>query len=129
MNSANTAQKLQPKYFYPLAVWALLIFTASSIHGTSLPPLDLWSADKFIHSGVFAVLALFSYRAFAHYGDVYKKGAVWIMGMSLLFSLFYGASDEMHQMFVPNRNASAFDFLADAIGIAAAHLYYFFRQN
>lgn len=129
MNSENTAQRLQLKYVYPLVTWALLIFISSSIHGTSLPPLDMWSADKFIHSGVFGVLAFFSYRALAHYGNLKKKTTAWIMGVSILFCLLYAVLDETHQMFVPNRFASIFDFLADAIGIAIVHLYCFFRRN
>jgi VanZ family protein len=116
------------RYFYLLIGWMILIFIASSIPGTSLPPLDIWSADKWIHSGVFGVLAFFSFQAFRHYGQFKNKTLTWTMACSLALCLVYGISDETHQMVVPNRDASAFDFMADAIGIAAVHGYCFFRK-
>lgn len=129
MKTENAAENLQPKYVYPLAVWAILIFISSSIPGTSLPPLDMWSADKLIHSGVFGILAFFSCRAFAHYGNVRSKEKTWVISLSIIFCLVYAALDETHQMFVPNRDASALDLLADALGIAAVHMYWFFRRH
>lgn len=39
--------------------------------------------------------------------------AVW---MILLFCLAYGATDELHQLAVPGRFASIYDWIADGIG-------------
>ncbi len=36
---------------------------------------------------------------------------------SLVFSLAYAASDEVHQSFVPGREMSLMDWVADAVGI------------
>lgn len=52
-----------------------------------------------------------------------------MISMSVLFCLLYAVSDEVHQMFVPNRDASKFDFIADAFGIAVVHVYCFFRRS
>ena len=38
------------------------------------------------------------------------------MGCALVLSVFYGLTDEFHQMFVPGRVADLFDLLADAGG-------------
>lgn len=48
------------------------------------------------------------------------------------FSLAYAASDEVHQSFVPGRNASITDWAADAVGILiTSYIYYMksFRQR
>lgn len=120
---------LEIKYFIPLIVWAVIIFISSSIEGPSLPPLDVWSADKLIHCGVYAVLAFTALRAFEHAGDVRNKHTRWVMGWSIIFCLAYGASDEMHQSFVTGRHASVLDFLADSAGVLAVHLYFYFRKS
>ena len=40
--------------------------------------------------------------------------------LAVIFATLYGASDEIHQIFVPARSADIFDFLADFIGASAA---------
>jgi VanZ family protein len=41
------------------------------------------------------------------------------------FSLTYAASDEVHQSFVPGREMSLMDWLADAVGILiSSYIYY-----
>lgn len=120
---------LEIKYFIPLIVWAVTIFISSSIEGPSLPPLDVWSADKLIHFGVYAVLAFTSLRAFKHAGDVRHKHTRWVMGWSIIFCLAYGASDEIHQSFVTGRHASILDLFADSIGVLVVHLYFYFHKS
>lgn len=120
-------KSIQFKYIMPVVVWAILIFIASSIPGTSLPDLGKWSADKFIHSGVFAVLAGLSFLAFEHYGTARSQSFWWYWVISFIFCLVYAASDEIHQLYVPNRSSEALDFLADSIGIVAVHGYKVFR--
>ncbi|RMF90618.1 MAG: teicoplanin resistance protein VanZ [Methanobacteriota archaeon] len=34
-----------------------------------------------------------------------------------LIGVFYGLTDEVHQLFVPGRTASPFDLMADAVGV------------
>jgi len=46
---------------------------------------------------------------------------------SMGFSLAYAASDEMHQSFVPGRDMSIMDWLADAIGILISGYVYYKR--
>ncbi|KAB2880536.1 hypothetical protein F9K33_05000 [bacterium] len=128
VNSDMSSESLKTKSFYPLIVWMIVIFISSSIEGSSLPLLDVWSLDKFVHTGVYAVLAFCSLRAFTHYGYARKKNIIWIIGWSLFFCLIYAASDEFHQSFVRGRYASALDFFADSIGVVAIHIYYFFRK-
>ena len=80
--------------------------------GISLPaPLD-----KVAHASVFGVLAYcfeLALRRTRHDLPMYRR-QLWIF---LAVALF-GLSDEWHQSFVPGRDSSAFDWLADALGAA-----------
>jgi len=42
----------------------------------------------------------------------------------ILFSIFYGITDEIHQYFVPGRSASLLDVGFDSIGILFSSLFY-----
>ena len=41
---------------------------------------------------------------------------------TLLLGTFYGVTDEIHQLFVPGRNSSVIDVMADALGVLIAVL-------
>lgn len=45
---------------------------------------------------------------------------------AIIFSSFFGLSDEIHQAFVPARDASAADFAADVTGSIAGSFIYFY---
>ena len=71
------------------------------------------------HIGAFFLLALFMMIASAR-----GKNIDWIF-FSLLFVVFYGVSDELHQFFVPGRDSSLKDVLFDSVGAAFAFLIYY----
>lgn len=98
------------------ARWILLvaymgvIFYLSHQPTLPLPPL-FPNADKLMHFGAYAVLGfLFSWAS--------GVGVFW----SVIFSSLYGISDEFHQSFVPGREVSAWDWLADSVGGLAGAL-------
>ena len=72
--------------------------------------------DKFLHTGAYWVMGLLSWRAFRHFG----MSASTLGLVSFLFCSLYGVSDEWHQSFVPGRESSAADWLADSFGAALA---------
>ncbi|HJV23766.1 MAG TPA: VanZ family protein [Holophagaceae bacterium] len=77
--------------------------------GISLPsPLD-----KVVHAAVYAALAFLLDWGLQARTDwpVYRRH-----GLVFLLLAAYGASDEWHQSFVPGRDASALDWLADVVG-------------
>jgi VanZ family protein len=39
-----------------------------------------------------------------------------VVAAAALFAIIYGATDELHQLFVPGRNADLYDVFADGIG-------------
>ena len=100
-------------YWLPILLYCLLIFIQSSFPASEhVPEFDF--SDKLLHVGAYAVLGFLLYRAFS----AMDKGAttVRLIAMSIFLTALYGASDEIHQYFVPSRSAEFLDFAADAIG-------------
>ena len=92
----------------PVAAWASLIFTFSSIPdlGTGLGSADL-VLRKLAHFAEFAVLGALLLRA------VGREAAAAVLGS------LYAATDEVHQMFVPGREAAPLDWAIDTAGVVA----------
>lgn len=104
------------RYWGPVCGYAGLIFYLSS---QSHPDQDLPSfidlfSDKVLHAVEYAVLGGLCYRAF-RWGTVesWRHGAV---PLAILLASLYGISDEVHQAFVPLRDSSWQDWLADSLG-------------
>lgn len=92
----------------PPLLWAAIIFALSS--QPTLPQLpDFLSWDKLQHTAGYLPGGLLLARALT--------GSNRGMLLAAAIGLAYGASDELHQMFVPGRNPSALDWCADALGI------------
>jgi VanZ family protein len=94
--------------------YAALIFWLSA-QPNPLPVLTDWLWDKAIHFaeyGALGALLLVSLRA----SSVAPRRALVV---AALLTSSYGASDEVHQAFVPQREADARDWVADTIGGAA----------
>lgn len=95
----------------PVVFYMAAIFYASSLAEVTLPP----GGDKPWHVIAYAGFGLLVARAFAG-GFVRPLGIAAAAG-AIGFGVAYGASDEIHQMFVPGRSAELADLVADAAGI------------
>lgn len=105
--------------------WMMLIFFLSS--QPSLPTPALFpGADLLAHAIVYAVLGVFLARSL-----VPSRVMTWrrIILLTVLVTV-YGATDEYHQLFVPGRDASGWDMLADGLGgfLAAWTLFWWDRR-
>lgn len=100
-----------------LAVYATVIFGLSA-QANPLPALTAHVWDKLLHLTEYAGLGLLlggvlGARREAGGGALdWRQVIVW----SALAGLLYGASDEIHQSFVPGRDAEFGDVAADALG-------------
>ncbi len=93
--------------------YAGFIFYLSSRPWKGLPSFPL--SDKLFHIVLYSILGallLWSLRT------TRLKGTPHIGYAALLAAAFYGLTDEIHQLFVPGREFSFFDLLADAAGAA-----------
>jgi VanZ family protein len=101
----------------PALAWAALIFFLSSRRTLPEPPGPLaW--DKLQHALGYAAGGFLLARA----AGVRGRG----LAVAIALGLLYGASDEVHQAFVPGRNSDVHDWLADAVGVVAGAFIYRF---
>jgi VanZ family protein len=92
------------------------IFAVSGGPGPQLPPGGHW--DKVLHAGAYAVMSALVTWAMTR-GRLREASARALLA-GFLIAAAYGATDELHQAFVPGRHSDAFDLIADASGALAA---------
>jgi VanZ family protein len=94
--------------------YAALIFYLSSLPNPEekIPLPDI--SDKWLHVLEYAVLGWLCFRAFRWAAP--DRPAHWAFIAAVVASSLYGLSDEIHQAFVPLRESSWLDSVADAIG-------------
>lgn len=115
------------KFWLPLILYAGLIFFVSSLQGNELKLPAFWNADKVLHMAAYAVFGLLVARV----AD-YKKPDMKLAGLAFWIiagTSLYGASDELHQYFVPLRTCTFGDWLADSLGGAAAFIIWRFWKS
>ena len=76
---------------------------------------------KFAHFFIFAALMFFVYHALFRTRSHHRLSAV----LPFVFCLLYAVSDEVHQLFVPERACRVFDVFVDALGCAAGGLCFY----
>ena len=109
---ANTLYKIL-SYLFPVFFYCLLIFIQSSYPSPEQIP-DWSYFYKLLHVVCYAFLCVVFLRAFLT--TRIKQNVRLVITFSILCSSLYGISDELHQHFVPFRNADLMDALADIIG-------------
>lgn len=87
-----------------------LIFYLSSRQNLHLPELPA-NFDKVLHMCAYIPLAYLLYLSL-------KKSGItkYIFVLAVICACIYGITDELHQIIVPGRDASAGDLLADTLG-------------
>ncbi len=99
---------------WPLLVaWLVLIFALSSIPNRIIvvgPPG--FPFDKIAHAVAFGVLAfIITWLARRRWRSVALA-----MALGVVLSTLYGVTDELHQIYVPGRDAGLPDLAANAVG-------------
>ncbi len=117
-------------YWLPVALYAGMIFylSAQSHPEEQLPSFLLKDvSDKVLHAVEYAVLGGLCYRAFRWAtGSAVSRQAV---VLAIVTASVYGITDEAHQFFVPFRESSWQDWLADTIGAAIGALSWRFIRS
>jgi VanZ family protein len=98
----------------PFLAALAIIFWLSSL---STVPGASYFWDKFLHAFGYAGLGILALRAFHGGFTPARLVPTLLAGVAVLL---WGISDEFHQSFVPGRDASALDLLADMIGFLLA---------
>lgn len=104
---------------------ALEIFYFSSIPGDKFGAGGIIDVSFFYHIIVFFLFNFFLLISIK--GD--KKISIGYLLIALSISLLYSGLDEIHQMFVPYREAAIKDVLTDMIGVFSSTLVYFYSKK
>ena len=94
------------------------IFWLSSGPAPTPKSLQFFNSDKLIHAAVYGLLAWLVCEGLYRSGRAWSRRALWLIPIG--FTCLYGASDEIHQFFVPTRSCDPFDWLADSLGALLA---------
>ncbi|HSG29696.1 MAG TPA: VanZ family protein, partial [Candidatus Krumholzibacterium sp.] len=108
------------KRWLPLLIWVVMIFSLSSI--PDLTPGDIklpHGTDKVVHFTEYAILAMLFYRGLS-YGSARFKWGLFFLTIGTAAGL--GGLDELYQSYVPGRDSSLMDLMADFAGIAGGSL-------
>jgi len=109
------------KLWLPVLLCMGLIFYCSTITGGTFKKIMPFQ-DVIFHFFAYMILCLFFSRAIRNnsLGMTAKK----LILFTVLFALVYGATDEWHQVFVPNRTPSLMDLFIDGLGGFAGSLFH-----
>lgn len=101
------------KYWAPVFLYCGIIVYLSSLSYPSRPlPSFLFGLnDKLLHGVEYGILGILLYRALHQTTRTIRS-----ICLSIICAVAFGISDELHQWFVPNRQADIADILADTVG-------------
>ena len=104
-------------HWIPVALYILLIFGLSSIHGLQVPgPFPFM--DKVAHLMEYSLFGLLVGRAIRFTMSGSSRVAMSIAAIS--FGGFVGMCDELYQRFVPGRSSDVYDWLTDLTAVTLA---------
>ena len=126
MNSEKYPDLL--KFQLPVLLWMVLIFTLSSMPGSTFSPIEFPYAHLIAHGLLFAMLYYLGYRALR-----YQSYSRFLSEFSLVTTIFlvilYAAIDEYHQSFVPGRTEDFKDILIDTAAAAVVLFVIFLKEK
>lgn len=107
------------RFYLPPFLWMIAIFIASSQQRLQVSPIFIinFAFFKTLHILEYGILYILFYRALINTTSLSKEKTALV---SLLLSIFYAATDELHQTFVPTREGKISDIGFDTIGIMLA---------
>ena len=110
--------------FIPGIVWFLLVLVLIALPQQDIPQVDDWYhkiyIDKWIHAGMFGMLALLFMWPFWKKASVSTNQVFFIIAA---LTSIWGYLTECIQLFVPGRSYDLLDWLADSLGVLIALLF------
>ena len=113
-------------YWLPLIIYCLAIYIQSGQPGPEYIP-DVRFMDKFLHVGAYGLLGILFFRAYETLPLKNFKNLLILI--SIGSAVLYGISDEIHQYFVPSRQADVMDVIANTIGSICGVCFYHWWKN
>jgi VanZ family protein len=108
-------------YWLPVLVYIVGVFSISA-QANLTPPMPFVSMDKVYHLIEYAILGLLLARAASATFTSLAPLAIALVAISS--GIVIGTSDEYFQSFIPGRESSGVDLMADTAGLALAQVAY-----
>ena len=129
----SETQHIAVKKFYPAIAWFFLVLILICIPGYDLPKVDNWlieiNYDKFIHVGLFAVLAYLFMLPVVRSGMPVKEKWNWLIKITIAAIIWGITTEVIQKFFITGRSFSLSDWMADGSGAVVALLYFKFRRK
>lgn len=100
--------------YAPLIIHWVSIFVLTSLPDDEMPHFGIY--DKFKHFAAYLVLSIFlslSLRVQSKFGKAKEQ----FIKYTFIIIIAYSTFDELHQLFIPGRDAEVLDWLANLLGI------------
>ena len=128
MNNKQAPHKeMHISKFYPGIAWFFLVLILVCIPGYDLPKVDNWlieiNFDKFIHVGLFAVLAYLFMLPIIRSGLSRKEKWHYFIKIAIATAIWGLTTEIIQKFFIPGRSFTLGDWLADSIGGFTALFY------
>ncbi len=106
-----------------VVLWSGIIFYFSSVPNLKISQFGFldFVLRKAAHITEYVVLCIFYIRALKNTTKLSDKK---IYLFSVIFSIVYAITDEIHQSFVPTRNCNIFDLFFDTVGVGLGKFVY-----
>ena len=111
-------KKFEVYFFIPIVLYSLLIFYLSNLSSVPYVIKQFEIKDKILHFfGFFAYYILLFVPIYVKYIKIKEFNFHKITIITILFSIFFATTDEIHQGFVVGRDSDIYDLIADTLGI------------
>jgi len=110
----------------PLILYCLAIYIQSGRSSPKSIP-DVRFLDKILHFCAYGVLGILFFRAYNTLALKSDKNLLIVI--SIASTILYGISDEIHQYFVPVRQADIMDVIANSIGSICGVCFFHFWKT
>lgn len=119
------------KYNTPSIFWAAFILVICLMPGHDLPKVDIVNFDKFVHIGVYVVLALLTYYGWMRQQTFAHLHQHTFLKILIILSSYGFAVEIMQEICTADRYFDIYDAVANDIGavIGLALAYRFFRHH
>lgn len=100
----------------PLIAYCIAVFISSSIPSPIQQSESIPYLDKILHTVLYLPLGVLFFRYFKTLRIAAANPLHFAIFLSIIATSLYGASDEIHQYFIPSRVADIGDWVSDTIG-------------
>ena len=120
-------QMLRGKKFIPGIAWFFLVLVLICLPGKEIPDVNDWLGkiyfDKWVHTGLFAILAFLFMHPFLRSDLPGKEKWQWVLKIALATCAWGITTELIQKYFVAGRSFDLFDWAADSLGALLALLY------